>query len=34
MYIYKYMSQVVISDPQHRVFKSHRSKMGVIYMKS
>ena len=24
--------QVVISDPQHRVLKSHKSKMGVMYM--
>ena len=40
IYIYLYMYiyiLVVLSDPrhtEHRVFKSHNSKMSVIYMKS
>ena len=23
---------IIISDPRHRVLKSHRSKMGIIYI--
>ena len=34
MYIYIIYIVYIISDPWHRVLKSHNSKMGIIYMQS